>query len=111
MVLSIVVFVGHNNIVLLAIYYLALTHELEELKAESKRKEQRWTANTGRLRDRVEALEKEKQDLKAKLEEQEKVNAAQQMLWKQVESNSKQQTVTQVGESPELRIRVLNNSG
>jgi len=78
---------------------LALTHTLEELKSESKRKEQRWTANTTRLRDRVEALEKEKLELKTKVEELERINLAQSQLWKQAEQNSKQQSVSQVPQS------------
>lgn len=77
---------------------IALTHELEELKAETKRKEQRWTANTTRLRERVETLEKEKAELKTRFEELEKINSAQQLLWKQAteNNNNKQQSVTQV---------------
>lgn len=55
--------------------------------------------NTARLRDRIEALEKEKLDLKAKVDELEKITAAQQIMWKQAETNSKQQdrTLQQVG--------------
>ncbi|XP_067937747.1 centromere protein J-like [Watersipora subatra] len=88
----------------------ALTHELEELKAESKRKEQRWTANTSRLRDRVETLEKEKQELSAKLEEQQKVNAAQQQLWKQSEISSKQPTITQVAKKVDEKWNKIKDS-
>ena len=83
-----------NSVHSWAFCIIALRHELEELKTESKRKEQRWTANTSRLRERVEALEKEKQEMGAKVEELQKINAAHQ-LWKQVEVN-KQQSVTQV---------------
>lgn len=80
------------------LYPPALTHELEELKAETKRKEQRWTANTTRLRERVETLEKEKLELKSRVEELEKVISAQQQLWKQAteNNNTKQQSITQV---------------
>lgn len=61
-----------------------------------KRKEQRWTATTARLRERVESLEKEKQDLNNKVEELEKINSAQQQRWKQVEVTTKQPTLSQV---------------
>lgn len=80
-----------------------MKQQLEELREETKRKEQRWTASAARLRDRVESLEKEKQELKVKVEELEKVNAAQKHVWKQIEANSKQ-TVSQVGLSVPLVI-------
>lgn len=72
-----------------------MKQQLDDLKEETKRKEQRWTASAARLRERVESLEKEKSELKVKMEELEKVNAAQKHVWKQVEASSKQ-SVTQV---------------
>ena len=51
-----------------------------------KRKEQRWTASTGRLRDRVTALETENTELKEEVKVAEKKRLE---LWQQKEQLAK----------------------
>ena len=45
----------------------ALKADMEKLREETKLKEQRWKANSERMKDRIEQLEKENMDLKGKL--------------------------------------------
>ena len=60
--------------------------QVEELREEARRKEQRWQSNVSRLRDRIDGLEQENSELKDEVRLLEKRRLE---TWQQKETKSR----------------------
>lgn len=73
--------------------------QVADLQEELKRKEQRWTSSTTRLRDRIELLENENRELKEEIKTLEKKRLE---AWQQREAEKK----AAVTSNPPLKVCV-----
>lgn len=64
----------------------SLRSQLNDLQEELKRKEQRWSASSARLRDRISALETENAELKEEIRTAERKRLE---MWEQREKATK----------------------
>ena len=91
--------------------------QVEELHDEMKRKETRWSSNTRRMRDRVEALEQENNELKVevKLLEKRRLEAWQQRDLSATQQPSRDRDLTagarQVGVANDVGVNSRDMGG
>ena len=77
--------------------------QVADLQDEMKRKEQRWTSSTTRLRDRIETLETENRELKEEIRLLEKKILE---AWQQKEAEKKSAKAA-VTSNPLLKVSVM----
>ena len=85
------------------LYVWFYLQQVTDLQDEMKRKEQRWTSSTTRLRDRIETLETENRELKEEIRLLEKKRLE---AWQQKEAEKKSAKAA-VTSNPLLKVCVI----